>query len=271
MKIKHNERQDVSLVVGGKSHDFDYVRLQLLNLLAGYPHVRTAVSSDFENLEALADAACVISYTCDVRPSAASEDRLQSFVEDGGRWLALHATNSFLEWTEQGVRSAHDEGPFFKTLGSAFVAHPPIGEFTVSPTEWEHPLTEGIAPFAVVDELYLSEYLCEITPLLGTRFTGEAPGFAVDQWPDSELRPMMYFNPTGRGRVLFFALGHARGHWDAPHRTPYYPTVERGAWTSPAYLELLRRCVAWAVGDPVYDVEAVARHPNPTDRDAAHH
>jgi type 1 glutamine amidotransferase len=41
-------------------------------------------------------------------------------------------------------------------LGTQFKAHPPIGKFPVEVVNHKHELTQGIADFEVVDELYLS-------------------------------------------------------------------------------------------------------------------
>ena len=50
------------------------------------------------------------------------------------------------------------------------------------------------------------------------------------------------------GAVLYNTLGHCRGHYDMAPLTDWYPAVERGAWTVPAYHELLRRGLRWAIG-----------------------
>lgn len=240
-------RKDGILVVGGVSHDLDFVRLELLRMLASWPWLRTQSVADFERCTQLEPFDFLISYTCDVRPSAATELALEGFVAAGGRWLALHATNSWLAWTPEGVASEHRASPFFTTLGSAFVAHPPPGSFHVEVRKPEDPLLVDIDDFDVEDdELYLSEFFREPDEvLLATRFSGETPGFVVDQWPEPAMRPVMYRNRVGAGEVLYLTLGHARGHWDAPHRTSYYPQVERGAWNSPAYREVLRRSLMW--------------------------
>jgi len=255
----HPARLDGYLVVGGKSHDFDFARLELLKLLAEHDHIRVTVAADFEDREAIAACGFLLSYSCDVRPSAAAEEALAAYVAGGGRWFALHATNSHLDWTEAGVASAHGDTAFFRTLGSAFVAHPPMGEFDVEIAEPDHPLVQGIEPFRVCDELYLAEYLTTPRVLLSTEFGGATPGFVVDHWPERQPRPVMYLHPVGRGEVLYLTLGHARGHYDAPHRTPFYPQVERCAWESEAFYELLRRGIRWSAGMPPFD--------SPTDTD----
>ncbi|MFM7119979.1 MAG: ThuA domain-containing protein, partial [Gammaproteobacteria bacterium] len=111
----------------------------------------------------------------------------------------MHATNSFLEWTSRGVASAHSADPFFNTLGSAFIAHPPIGRYQVNVDAPDDPLVRGIAPFEVEDELYLSEFFCDPQVLLSAEFVGNAPGFVVDEWPPPARRPVMYRHSVGAG------------------------------------------------------------------------
>jgi hypothetical protein len=69
----HPSRVDATLVVGGRFHDFDHARLQLLGLLAEHEDVRTAVAADYEDVP-LGDL--LVSYTCDVRPSEAAQARI---------------------------------------------------------------------------------------------------------------------------------------------------------------------------------------------------
>ena len=82
------------------------------------------------------------------------------------------------------------------------------------------------------------------------RFSGDAPGFVEADWRDDAPRPVLYSRRIGAGEVIYFTLGHCRGHYDAPHRTPYYPQVERCSWETPQFRDILARSVAWAVGPP---------------------
>lgn len=246
---EHPARINGYLVVGGASHDFDAVRLDLLTLLADYPHVRVTVAPDFEDIGGIDAADFLIAYTCNIEPSTTAQDNLKRFVSAGKRWFALHGTNSVLEWSEAGVAAPPRARTFMKTLGSQFIAHPPMGPFTVTVREPAHPLVAGLDAFETTDELYLSDVFGTPRVLLETRYTGEAPGFTRDQWPDDAPRPVLYLHDVGDGQVLYFTLGHRRGHWDAPHRTPYYPEVEDGAWATPAFHTILRRGIAWAIGD----------------------
>lgn len=246
-------RREVQLVVGGMAHDFDFARMELLRLLAEDPCNRVAVSSTWEEFDGDPSRA-LVSYTCNLAPSADAAERLRNFVAGGGRWLALHATNSLLEWGADGVSGKPAEGAFLQTLGSSFQAHPPIGPYRIAPGPIADPLTRGIEPFEVTDELYLSDFAAEVEVLLTTRFGGAAPGFLRDDWPEAE-QPVLYRRKLGAGEVLYFTPGHARGHYDAPHRTPFYPVIERGAWDSPAYHEVLRRCMLWACRRPIEETK----------------
>lgn len=98
----HPPRINCVLVCGGVWHDIDFARLELLKLLADDPSVRTRVFEDFENLEALRQADVLITYTCDVTPSLAAQEVLRDWLTAGGRWYALHGTNSVLRMLADG-------------------------------------------------------------------------------------------------------------------------------------------------------------------------
>jgi len=238
-------RIDGYLVTGGLGHDFDFARLELLKALAVHEHVRTIATPDYERLDRLDRAAFVVSYTCDVEPSAPAQAALADFVARGGRWFALHATNSLLSFGPEGVGRRAGADVFLDLLGAQFAAHPPIGPFLVENCNPAHPLTAGLEAFTVEDELYLMRMRADVEVLLATRYRGPAPGFVDQDWSDDDVRPILYLRRWGQGAALYCTLGHARGHYDAQHRTPYFPVVERGAWATGPFREILRRGVRW--------------------------
>jgi len=238
--------QRALLVCGGRYHDFDFARLELLKLLGESPEIRTRVAEDYRALDALAEADFLVTYTCDVRATEAEQQALADFVAAGGRWLALHGTNSVMEFTKQGVSAPRTHPLLMQTLGSQFIAHPPVGKFRVTVSQPDHPLVAGIGDFEVEDELYLSELHGEREVLLETRFGGKAPGFVEADWPDDAPRPVMYLRRVGRGAVLYNTLGHCRGRYDMRPLMDVYPRVERCAWEQPVFYTLLRRGIAWA-------------------------
>lgn len=240
---------DAYFVCGGKYHDIDYARLQLLGLLGEHDRIRTRVAEDYADSAAIEASDFLVTYTVDIVPDEATAVRLRDYVSSGKRWLALHGTNSILRYVKgRGWEAPRDAQTFMQTLGSQFVAHPPIAPYRVEITAPLHPLVAGIEPFDAHDELYLSELHPPFETLLHTRWTGEAKGFAERDWSVDEPRPVMYLKKVGAGEVLYLTLGHARGHYDMRPLMDEYPTVERGSWPVPAFNELLRRSLRWAAG-----------------------
>jgi type 1 glutamine amidotransferase len=85
-------------------------------------------------------------------------------------------------------------------------------------------------------------------PLVQTRYSGKAPGFVQEDWPEDSPRPVLYLHRVGQGQVLYLTLGHCRGPYDMRPMIPVYPRTERGAWEEAVYYELLRRGIRWAAG-----------------------
>lgn len=235
------------LICGGKWHDIDFARVELLKLLGEIPEIRTDVSADYSDIDGIAAADLLLTYTCDVRPTRDEEAALMSYLEAGGRWLALHGTNSVLDFLDDGrVSAPRSHTRLMKMLGSRFIAHPPVGRFAVENVAPNHPLVAGIENFEVEDEIYLSELEPDIEVLLQTHYGGKAPGFVEEEWAENAPRPVLYLHPVGRGQVLYLTLGHCRGPYDMQPMIEIYPRTERCAWEEPAYYELLRRGIRWA-------------------------
>jgi len=239
-------RLNAVLIAGGKYHDIDFARLELLKLLAEDDRVRVRVFEDYANLDAIAAADFLVTYTCDVTPSLVEQEALRRYVEGGGRWYALHGTNSILRFLQNGLVDSPRWAPhFMETLGSMFIAHPPITPYRVTVAEPEHPLVKGVQPFEATDELYLSEYYGELEVLLETEFEGEATGFVEAKWAKAK-HPVFYLHPVGQGSVLYLTLGHCRGHYDMQPMIEFYPVPEKGSWALPVFYDLLRRGLDWA-------------------------
>ncbi|MFT6762032.1 MAG: type 1 glutamine amidotransferase [Candidatus Aldehydirespiratoraceae bacterium] len=248
-------RLDVVLVAGGKYHDIDFARLELLKLLGEHEDIRVRVQPDYEDHEAITGAAILVSYTCDVRPSEEAQLAITAWVEGGGRWIALHGTNAALTMGgPDGVEAPRCQPMWSKTLGSQFVAHPPIQPYSVKVSDADHWLVAGVESFETDDELYLQEHADrgQLHGLLHTNWAGEARGFAESDWSvetrGTDEHLVMYLRTLGDGAVLYNTLGHCRGHYDMVPVLDYYPSVERCSWEQPAYYEILRRSIRWARG-----------------------
>jgi type 1 glutamine amidotransferase len=214
-----------------RNHDFDFARMRLAQALYEAGDIRTDAFNDYDNAEAIAAADLLVTYTSQVPVGDEQCRALRDFLERGGRWFAIHASNSVRDNVQLPVM-----------LGSKFITHPPYTHFTVSVAQPEHPLLKGIESFEVDDELYVIEHGDEIEVLLYTRWGGEALGGRLV--PEDE-RPLMYLKQTGEGAVFYLALGHCNRPFDSARPGQLQPD-RRGPWELPVYKELIRRGIAWA-------------------------
>ncbi len=248
-------RLDVVLVCGGQWHDFDYARLRLLGMLAEHPEARTRVFEDYSTGDALERADLLVTYACNLRPDPAQQQRLVEFVRRGGRWLALHGTNAAIDAPPpegpRQFRTPRDLGPVAAVLGSQFLGHPPIEPYVVRPSWPDHPLIAGVEPFEVLDELYVSELYPPLEVLLHTTYRGASRGFEEGFASDDAPRPVLYLKRTGRGEVCYFTLGHCRGRHDVQDLgIDDLGREDRGSWVIPAFVMIIRRCLAWGLYGP---------------------
>ncbi|RDD69340.1 ThuA domain-containing protein [Paracoccus versutus] len=234
----------VLLVVGGLYHDFDFVRLELLAHLARHEHLRVDLRHDYSDLEALTRCDALITYTAALLPDAAQTAALADWVERGGRWFALHGTNSAIRIRPDGkVLTPAMEPLLFDLLGSQFLAHPVPGRYRIRPVE-AHPLTQGIEAFFLEDEHYLQRHADGNLVLMASEFQGQTALFQTRDWPKGQHQSF-YLRPRGMGGVLYLTPGHARGRYDMQPLAETYPFVERGAWILPVFHRLIARGIAW--------------------------
>ncbi|MCT1352793.1 MULTISPECIES: ThuA domain-containing protein [Gordonia] len=216
-------RLDAVVICGGQWHDFDYARLQILTLLADHEVVRTRVFDDYAGaIPAIDDADLLITYTCNRIPDEAAQRSLTEFLARGGRWLALHATNSAIEPTPPGSPSKYvtprTMGVLPQLVGSQFLGHPPIAPYRVEIAAPDHPLVAGVEAFYAVDELYVSELFEPIEVLAHTRFVGESTGFAEGTTPPtircrSSTSSSMTPEPSATSRSGTAAAGSMSKTW----------------------------------------------------------
>ncbi|MEC7765126.1 MAG: ThuA domain-containing protein [Pseudomonadota bacterium] len=151
-------------------------------------------------------------------------DVIAGFVAEGGGMLAMHtAVICFDDWPE------------WKTMiGGVWrwdqSYHPPYGKVFVEPTGAKHPVTEGIGPFELDDEVYSGLDLePDVEPLLMLRADGE-----------NEPMPGLWVRDYGKGRVAFDGLGH-----------------DADAIRNPSHAGLIRRAAVWALGETEDNVRQV--------------
>ena len=244
-----NNRIDVYLVCNAKYHDTNFARLELLKLLAEQEDVWVKVADSYADIASIKSSTLLVTYTCDLCPTAAEQQGLDAFLQAGGRWLALHGTNALVELSG-GKADTPDKAPgLMLSLGSRFVAHPAVQNFTVRVVDKTHPLTQGIDDFEIEDEPYYCEFFGDHHVLLDASYNAPSTGYARSDFGiDRDAQPQMYLHRVGAGQVLYLMLGHCTGKYDMQPLVDLAP-VTRCAWNYPVFYELLRRGISWGIGD----------------------
>jgi hypothetical protein len=269
--------QRAHLIIGGfppgsvAGHDMDYARRQLLQTLSAPDNLAVTVANDFQDIERwLPGTDLLITYVAGPFPDESGNDALQKWLENGGRWFALHGTSG-----GKAVKGEHDghpvkrmvKGEHHQTLGCFFLNHPPICEFDVA-VAGDHRVTQGLpATFTVQDELYLIELMDpDASRILLTTELASDPsplgfGFHFDEdtalQPDGKTRVLGYARDVGRGEVVYIGLGHCHvGRDGSPsivdtsiHPDGTMPPEFRAVWETDAFARLLQNGIAWGLGN----------------------
>jgi len=131
-------------------------------------------------------------------PGQAGFDNVKRFVEHGGGLVLIHfACGAFEEFKDEfeplagrvwfGSRPPHGRHQ-----------HDPYGEFNVSITDADHPITRAMKSFTTVDELY-------------TCLEGNVPITTLAEATskvDGKVYPMAFVLQFGKGKVFHCVLGH---------------------------------------------------------------
>lgn len=148
-------------------------------------------------------------------PGETARANLKRFVENGKGLVLVHfACGAFQEWPEFRQIAGRTWNPKFR-------GHDPRGPFTVEITSVKHPITKGLKPFQLTDELY-------------TCLDGDRPIEVLAKATskvDKKDYPMAFVNHYGQGRVFHCVLGH-----------------DVLALTPEPVQELYRRGTAWSAG-----------------------
>jgi type 1 glutamine amidotransferase len=265
----------VHLIAGGyppgsfAGHDMDYVRLRLLGMLQENAQLLTTTANDYADISKwLPDSQFLITYVAGPYPNDEQNDFIRSWLEAGGRWLALHGTSGgkAVPVGENRYIRKMVKGRYHETLGAFFLNHPPVRKFRVEVADQMHPLTQGLPPaFEVMDELYLIEVedlgRCHI--LLTTQLAADPSpqgfGFVYDRdtsvLPDGKTRVLGYTREVGKGGVTYLALGHC--HSPLSNVQPFVdasveasgstPKTFRGSWDTCEFETLLHNAMRWGV------------------------
>lgn len=224
------------LIVAGneahKWHNWEKTTPAIQRALEADPRVRVDISYDIEDLSVkkLSEYQVLVqNYVNWHDPrgiSEASRAALVGFVRQGGGLVLVHFANGAFHFSLP--QAGASDWPEYRKLarrvwnhqgeGEKKGGHDAFGVFTVRPTEVASPLTKGLAPFEVTDELYFRQDGEDpIEPLLvaKSKVTGRD-------------EPLAWVYSYGEGRVFQTLLGHSEKTYDT-----FEPC------------EMLRRAVAW--------------------------
>lgn len=248
----------VLLICGGTFHDFGFAAEQLQRGIGRIGSGHLDKVRDYAEIDQIEQYGALITYTNDVMPTEDQTLRLRQWLEQGGRWLALHGSNAHIDFDGNTgkVTALNDHPEFNQLIGSRFIAHPPAHRFEVRKTKSEHPLLNHIQNFELEDELYLCEFFGEPEVLMYANFSGNAQrGFTQWQWSeDDPKRPVLYIKRMGKGAVLYLTLGHCRGTTDMQ---PFMEECaqERYGWGKSEFELLLKECIRWVLSHGEYKNE----------------
>ena len=108
-----SEPLNAYLVCGGKWHDIDFARAQLLQLLLEHENVRTRVAEDFADTDAIAEADFLVTYTCTLDVEELGFER-EEWLDDEPRlvmYLHPEAQGEVLYLTLGHCRGKYDMRP----------------------------------------------------------------------------------------------------------------------------------------------------------------
>lgn len=220
-------------------HNWEKTTPAIKALLERDPRIGVEVSLDVEDLatKELTDYQVIVQNYVNWQdprgPSEVARQAFVRFVRDGGGLLVVHFANGAFHHSLPGAGAS--DWPEYRTLvrrvwnhtpqgGRPPSGHDAFGRFTVRITDVRHPITAGLRPFEVTDELYFRQDGAEpIEPLI-----------AAESKVTKQVEPLAWATNYGKGRVFQTLLGHSEKTYDAFEAR-----------------ELLRRAAAWAAGQEV--------------------
>jgi len=177
-----------------------------------HPNGEEAYTGDYSALSAanLAKFDLLVLFTTG-RGHGEDVDAILDFVRSGKAIIGIHcAADSF-----------QDRLDYAHAIGGQFRTHPAPLDVAVEIIDKEHPVTAGVAPFTVNDELYLyKEYDPENVHLLAQTTSHD----------DNGPVPVAWVREEGKGRIFYLSLGHM-------------PAV----WSQPEWRRLVQNGISWAV------------------------
>jgi type 1 glutamine amidotransferase len=168
----------------------------------------------------LAAFQAVVLYDMPAALTEAQKAKFLSLFEQGTGLVVLHhALASFQAWPdyERIIGGRYPQPPKGQPAVSDRVGYQHDVTLTVNVADNAHPITAGLAPFSIRDEIYWGFRTgLDVKPLLTTEHAQSG-------------NPLMWTRKEGRSRVVYLQLGH-----------------DRHAYENPAFRTLVERSITWA-------------------------
>lgn len=230
-----------------KWHNWEKTTPAIKSLLERDSRIQVDVTTDIEDLsrKPLQDYHVIVqNYVNWQDPKALSAESRTAFVkflENGGGLVLVHFANGAFHDSLPMAEAA--AWPEYRQIvrrmwnHKSNSGHDAFGRFQVKPTELSHPITAGLKPFDVTDELYFRQDGDQpIEPMI----------VAHSKVTDAD-EPLAWTYTYGKGRVFQTLLGHSE---------QTYNTFEPR--------EMLRRGVAWTAGRKIIPLSGEADLPRET-------
>jgi hypothetical protein len=124
---------------------------------------------------------------------------IRRWVNEGGSLWAWH-NNSRLSLMRQDYRDVQ---------GATIIGHPPVRPFKVKILNHDHPITKGVNDFIVTDEQHFLVYEKDPKHVLAQSVNEDGLTYKDRDGKQSTTCEAVWAYDYGKGRVAFFAPGHA--------------------------------------------------------------
>lgn len=212
-------RPKALLLMGGDAyHNLPEHYEAIAGLFAGPAGCNVVVSDDLpgQTRATLSGYDLIVLWTTMGKGPAEAVGALFDTVREGTPLIGLHAAPYTVRMVEGGPEA----------IGSSYVKrfpHLPYQRIAIDISDVPHPVTAGVSPFEITDELYCLEDLPTDATVLATydgraaaapyvMREGQTPNPAHDlahAWRETQPRaPVVYTKALGKGQVVVNALGH---------------------------------------------------------------
>ncbi len=193
----------------GKYHDHEGNGKYITEMLNETENIKADFSRDYNVLaDGLDKYHSVLFYTDIGELTQAQETSLLNYIKSGGGFFGLHTA----------AASFRESDGYHGMLNGFFNGHSPYMDFTVSISDTDHPITNGLSDFEAKDELYYLKHNPDSSHHLM---------HAYDHTKD-ETHVMAFHHNFGKGKVFYFALGH-----------------DMAVLENPSFQEIIRRGILW--------------------------